>query len=329
MGAGFFSDGYDARLPTFGRHIAKRKTYTLGGEKSREIGFDPASDRADQFYRTFRTKTTDRVTEETGSTTWNSCAFIPLGDRSAFYIATMVQTPRITESQTSTVSTVYDPYSYVLRETYIMDFDYGAKCGTKYPFKYAGVTLDGLYGVVWDRSGARGRVMLDHYCQYYVVAPFGYIGGHYYGLSQVLQYRLDAWTAATGQAEWYDIGAEPITRHTARNLTPDEQYSKVIQGSETRLEVRMFSLGHNDIVFFRRGSYPQMYKDYWYWFDPSPNADGAYQTMWTRRNCFGSAKFQLWSTDVNDSNLAVGGGYPLTNRNFPTFIGVVDELAPW
>lgn len=329
VGAGFFSDGYDARLPTFGKHIATRRTYTLGGEWSRTIAYDPAWDTADNFYRRFWTKTTDRTTTSTGSQTWNSCAFVPLGDRSAFYIATMVQTPNIVEQQTSEIGTINDPYSYVARETYIWNFDLGTQCGRKFPFKFGGTTLDGIYAVVWDRSGATGRVMLDHYCQHYVRAPYGYVGGGYYGWSRDLQDRLDAWSAATGQSEWYGIGAEPIEKTTPCNLTRDPQYTKTLQATETQLEVRLFSLGHNDIVFFRKGSYLQMYKDYWYWFDPSPNSDGDFQTMWTRRNCFGSAKFQLWSTDVNDSNLAVGGGYPLTNRNFPTFIGVVDELAPW
>jgi hypothetical protein len=79
-------------------------------------------------------------------------------------------------------------------------------------------------------------------------------------------------------------------------------------------------------VFKRTGSYLDIYHDYNYWFDRSPNTDGDYQTMWAFKNCLGGQFYQLYSTDVNDRNLATEGGYPLDPSDFPTFIGVVGEI---
>lgn len=326
MAGGFFCEAYDGRLPTFGTRTKRRRSMEIGGERGRGISVNPANDTPEYFWRTFAQRYKDLNRREEGSTTWNNCAFLPLGDRSAFYIVNMVEEPWWTESLNIDLLTANDPYKYVLRDTYIWNFDLGTMCGTKYPFKYAGVTLDGIVNVVWDREGSRGRTQLDHYCQAYVIAPFGYKGGGVYGWSQSLQDQLDQWSSATGQAEWYSIGAEPIEKTFPYNLSGAGEYSKSF-GGRTRLEVFFYSLGKVGLVFERFGSYLSIYHDYWYWFDPSPNSDGDFQTMWARRNCFGPATYQLWSTDVNDSRLATDGTYPLTNTNFPTFIGVVGPLA--
>ena len=326
MTGGFFYDGYDGRLPNFGVHRKYEVERTLGGERGRTISYSPASDSPEYFSRSFWQLEVTKERIEIGSITWNNCAFLPLGDRSAFYIVNFTTEPSWTEQRTAVIRTVGDPYVYVVQDTYIWNFDFGTKCGTKYPFRFAGTTLDGLAEVVWDRSGARGRTQLDHYCQYYVRAPYGYIGGGYYAWSQTLQDALDKWTEGTGKSEWYSIGDEPHTTYNANDLvSPGDSYSR--GGGLSRLKVHFFSMEKVGTVFERTGGYNQIFRDYYYWFDPSPNEDGDFQTMWNRRNCFGGAKYQLWSTDVNDSDLAIGGGYPRWPDNFPTFIGVVGDLA--
>lgn len=325
--AGFFYDGFDGRLPIFDTHRKCSAARTLGGERERVITYNPASDSPEYYSRSFWWRQIEKERIESGSTTWNNCAFLPLGDRSAFYIVNFTQEPSYTEQQTVTILSRGDPYTYIVNDTYIWNFDFGTKCGTKYPFKFAGVTLDGVVEVIWDRSGAKGRTQLDHYCQYYVVAPMGYHGGYYYGWSPELQKDLDSWTAGTGKAEWFSIGAEPFTvPYTPCDLENPGNYFKA-GGKLNRLHVHFFSIEKVGTVFERVGGYTQIYRDYYYWFDPSPNSDGDFQTMWNRRNCLGDAKYQLWSTDVNDSDLSVGGGYPLWHDNFPTFIGVVGDLA--
>lgn len=325
---GFYYDGHDGRLAYISNHTKIEVAREFGGESARTISFNPAIDAPEYFSRAFWQSEVRTTTIETGQTTWNNCAFIPLGDRSAFYIVNFTQQARVNKRVEPFIRTVGDPYSYVLRDTYIWNFDFGYACGKKYPFTWAGVTLSGLVNVIWDRSGASGQYQLDHYCQYYVTAPYGYVGGGPYGWSQSLQDSLDKWTAATGKSEWFDIGAEPHTSSTACDLTVPEQSWK-IEGGGCQLLVHFCSMGYVGAVFNRVGSYLQIYRDYNYWFDPSPNANGNFQTMWARRNCFGKANFQLWSTDVNDSELATDGGYPLPNDNFPTFIGVVDDLVAW
>lgn len=314
-GAGFFCTSHDARIPCFSGHTLYETKYEVLGERERVITYSSATDEPEYFSRTFYTTFTEREEYEGQNRMEGCCAFVPLGERSAFYITTMVTKGDWSKQSSTQLITLGDPYIYDVRDTYIWNWDFGTKCGSKYPVTYAGMTIDGIVTVRWDRSGSTGKYQLDHYCQYYIEGPEGSVTD-----------SMKGWSAATGKSEWYSVGAEPITEHHAFSGTlPPNFYDG--KGERTTLTIFLMSMEKTGVIKTISGSYLQMYRDYFYWFDPSPNEDGDFQTMWATRNCFGTAKYQLYSKDVNDRALVRYNGYPLDERTFPTFIGVVADLV--
>lgn len=327
IGAGFFCTLHDGRIPTTDYRRKYERTRHLENEKERRISYSPASDVAEWYSRSFWSWDETREEIWTGGRTNDSCAFVPLGDRSAFYLVTMTTSPRYDDDRGVSVSYLGDPYSYSMTDSYIWNWDFGNRYGWKFPVTWAGLTVEGVVDVVWNRDGAMGKLQLNHYGYPYIRAPHKYSGGGgYFNLTASDQEILDDWTARTGRGEWASIGDEPPYLVTNPfGGSPGDSYSNVT-GALTTVSVVLISMQAVKEVFRRSGSYAAIYQDYNYWFDISPNSNGDFQTMWAFKNYFGAKFYQLYSTDVNDSNLSVEGGYPLQSSDFPTFIGVVGNL---
>ncbi len=324
---GFFCTLHDGRLPFTDWHETFRSTLNLANEHERAIGNSPATDTPEWWTRDFWAWREERTETTTGQRTDNCCAFIPIGERSAFYIATMVTAGRYEDDLQVHISLLGDPYAYSLGDTYIWNWDFGARYGWKFPVTYGGTTDDGIVDVIWSRSGGGGKCQLDWYGQAYIRAPDHYKGGNgYFNMTPEVQAALDEWTSRTGMGEWDSVGDEPkilLPQPYAGNSPVSYNH---VTPARTTLSVYLVSLQGTRKVFVRSGSYTDIYHDYNYWFDRSPNENGDYQTMWAYKNSFGGQLYQLYSTDVNDSDLYAEGGYPLETSDFPTFIGVVGAI---
>ena len=325
---GFFCFSYDGRIKTEDNHFKREWEKHIENEAYRAIATNPASDTPEWFYRQFWAWDETREQTWTGGTTWDCCAFTPLGDRSAFYIVTMNKNPNYNDRRRTDIYHVSDPYYYALHDTYIWNWDFGARYGKPFPVTYGGVTVDGVYDVVWDRGGATGKAQAEIYGYPFLWGPHVYAGGGaWFALTPGTKAQLDAWTAKTGYSEWAEIGSQPTYAQPSYPFGGNvgETYEHNI-GSTTELTVYLMSMQRVGKVFTRSGTFSEIYHDYNYWFDRSPNPDGDYQTMWAFKNYFGGKFYQLYSTDVNDKDLTVTGGYALDPSNFPTFIGVVGEI---
>jgi len=325
---GFFCVMYDGRINTEDNHTKREWTKHIEGEAYRFIATNPASDTPEWFARQFWAWNETREQEWIGGHTIDCCAFVPLGDRSAFYLATMNRRPDYHDKRNTSIYRVGDPYYYALHDTYVWNWDFGRQYGKPYPVTDHGATQDGVFDVVWDRNGSRGKVQAEIYGHPFLWGPHVYKGGSsYFALTPAEQATLDAWTEHTGHAEWADIGSQPSYAQPSYPFSGNvgETYDRYTNG-QTTLNVTLVSMQRVGTVFLRAGSYTDIYRDYNYWFDVSPNENGDYQTMWAFKNYFGGKFYQLYSTDVNDRNLETMGGYELDPSDFPTFIGVVGDI---
>ncbi len=328
IASGWFCTLHDGRIPTETYHSKYERTAHVENERQRVIGYSPASDVAEWYSRSFWAWDERRTEIWTGGTTNDSCAFVPLGDRSAFYLVTMTTKARYEDERQVSIYQRGDPYVYSMSDTYIWNWDFGNRVGHKFPVTWGGLTVDGIVDVVWDRSGSRGKAQLDLYGVPYIWGPDKYKGGYgYHNLTPYDEEVLATWTEFTGHAEWADIASEPGGNSDIAPFggSPGVGYTHVTGGSTT-LSVYLVSMQVVGEVFRVTGSYAAIYEDYNYWFDRSPNPDGDYQTMWAFKNYFGGKFYQLYSTDVNNRDLTVTDGYALDPSDFPTFIGVVGEI---
>lgn len=328
--AGFFCTHHDARLHYRESYHLNETTYKIEHERLREYKTDPATDDPEYFVRNFYAYHTERNKHEGGYLTEGCSAFIPLGDRSAFYITTMTSKTSDTDVFTVTPLTAGDPYAYLVRSTYIWNWDFGTQCGKPFPVTFGGSTATGLYHVVWDRGGSSGEGQAHKYCDPFVWGPMPYKGApRWYGWSPTWQQTADEWTAMTGQSEWFSPGTsqswEEAYRYTPYGGERPAAYNKSTPNTAT-LTVFLVSMHMTDKIFEVYGSRGYVYTNYFYWFDPSPNSEGVLQTMWAFNNRFGDKHYQLYSVDVNDSNLAADTEYQLPTSMFPTFIGVVGTI---
>ncbi len=323
---GFFCTLHDGRVVKETQHEKFERTLHIENEYQRVIDNSPSSDIAERYRRSFWAWTESRTEAWYNGDTNNSCAFTPLGDRSAFYLVTMTTKPEYRDTRGVYIYQQQDPYNYAMSDTYIWNWDFGTKVGEKFPVTHAGTTVQGIVDVVWDRGGSRGKAQLEIYGIPYIWGPGKYKGGYYHGLTPTDEKAMAEWTAFTGKAEWAGIGTHVDTSYISAfggNTGPSYAYTVP---TSTTLSVYFVSMQTVGEVFRVTGSYSYIYQNYNYWFDRSPNSDGDYQTMWAFKNYFGGKFYQLYSTDVNNQDLTVTDGYALDPSDFPTFIGVVGDI---
>lgn len=329
IAAGFFCTHHDARVHPAETYILDEHVYTVEHEHERKLIYNPATDDPEYFARTFYAYTTTRQRIESNYRTEGCCAFVPLGDRSAFYITTMVTSGATSDTRNLNQFSTSDPYSYLARSTYLWNWDFGTQCGKSFPVTYAGLTYEGKFYTVWDRDGGNGEAQADKYCLPFCWGPMPYKGHpSWYAWSPAWQAMADEWTALTGESEWFSPGVtiyDTDSSVTPYGGNPPAPYTNN-QGERSTLTVYIVSMHETKEIVRIEGPRGSIFTNYFYWFDPSPNSNGVLQTMWAFNNRFGDKHYQLFSLDVNNSNLWADPSYNLPNNQFPTFIGVVGTI---
>lgn len=328
--AGFFCTQHDARVPHEASYHETEDKYKIEHERERRLVYDPATDDPEYYVRNFYSYHAIKEIQRSGWRTDGCSAWAPLGDRSAFYIATMVTKGSSSETLDVTPLTHGDPYAYLARSTYIWNWDFGTQCGKSFPVTYAGITAEGLFYTVWDRNGGNGEAQANKYCDPFIWGPMPYKGHpSWYAWTPEWQKTADEWTEMTGQSEWFSPGVSIDGPDNGYKLTPyaggrPTGYNKAT-GEVSTLTTYLVSMHETKEVFKVVGAYLYMFVNYFYWFDKSPNDDGILQNMWAFNNRFGDKSYQLYSVDVN-AVLTADPSYQLPVTEFPTFIGVVGTI---
>lgn len=328
--AGFFCTHHDGRVPHEASYHESENKYKIEHERERRVIYAPATDDPEYYARSFYSYQAIKEIYRSGWRTDGCSAWAPLGDRSAFFIATMVTKGSSSESLNVYPLTHGDPYAYLARPTYIWNWDFGTKCGQSFPVTHGTFTYEGLFYTVWDRSGSNGEAQGNKYCDPFVWGPMPYKGHpSWYAWSPEWQKTADEWTEMTGQSEWFSPGVSLDSPDHGYKFTPyaggrPAGYNKAT-GEVSTLTTYLVSMHETKEVFKVTGSYTYMFTNYFYWFDKSPNDDGILQNMWAFNNRFGDQSYQLHSTDVNEM-LTADPSYQLPVTEFPTFIGVVGTI---
>ena len=328
MPGGMHSTSRDARIPLTTNYTSTEYTYHFGTWRNTYYNFDEFDNPAN-FYRDFYAWSETLSKSSSGQGTQNTTVFIPLYDRSAYYLTTMTYKNGNSETYTTNQSSIGDPYVYWWWN-YWDSFDPSpAPPGTPLPVRWWGTLYTGVVTVMTDRySGGFTNFNCTYMDQNYVSGfePYGSTGP--YAVTDAWRAQAAEWTKQTGQAEWANIGQNPVNQF---NVTPGPAvpapYSKST-GDTWTLEIYFCSPQFVGIINTIPGTPTFMYTNYEYWFSPSPDINNDYQSMEATRNCLGTAAIQTLWRDVNASTpWVIGPDGGKTGAFTPSFVGVVGDLT--
>mgnify|MGYP000935048591 CR=1 FL=1 len=305
---GYYSTEFDTRLRLISTRYKTDSSWWVDNVKEYAYGYQPSTDTMDSWSRSWYTVDRLEVWDERGIRAQTGVV-VPMYDRCAYYLYRRKDVDYRAHTITHTATVRGDPYMYYARDSNyfighaptnpdgtLVDPHINIGCGSPCDALYVGDVVAGrLYGMP---------------CEYTHPPEFheGIAAGYF--------------------KEWAKRCTQGFLASYARKTALPADTSD-IESSYSEHEVWFANEYLAKRITYVKDSQLVVYRDYNYWFDLSPNEDGAFQTLEaTCNSALGDKEITTYWPDVNEANSVAEGPLPAgAAGSTPNFVGVILDAA--